>query len=462
VNRERFGGVRGRLIGTLALGTSLNPLNSSMIAVALAQLQTDFGVGVATSSWLVSGFYVGAAVGQPLMGRLVDQLGARRLFLAGLLLVLVASALTPFVPGFWWLVALRVVQAFGTSTAYPSALVLIRAATPGDRPPTSGLGAITVANSSSAALGPVLGGFLVSAAGWQAVFLVNVPFTVVGLLLAWRLLPRDRPERTGGTARLLTDLDLPGVALFSATMVTLLLGVLSFASTPHWWLLVVAGAAGLVLVLRERATASPFLDVRGLVANRALTSVLVQQGVINLVFYCTFFALPLWLERVRGYSSDQAGLFILPVAGLGVLTVPLAARLVRARGSRSALLLGSAVLLVATGAIQLLGDATPALLIVAFGLLLGVPNGFNNLGLQTALYEAAPGGRTGSAGGLFQTFRYLGAISATATIGVVFDRNLSSAGLHELGLLMTGAAVLVLALALLVRRPSAAGQSPTG
>jgi MFS family permease len=452
VTGERFGGVRGRLIGTLALGTSLNPLNSSMIAVALAQLQTDFGVGVATSSWLVSAFYIGAAVGQPLMGRLVDQLGARRMFVAGLVVVLLASLATPFVPGFWWLVGLRVVQAFGTSTAYPAALVLIRAATPADRAPTAGLGAITVANSTSAALGPVLGGFLVSGAGWQAVFLVNVPICLVGLVLAWRVLPRQRPEDTVATRRVLAELDLPGVLLFSATMVTLLMGVLSFTSTPHVWLLVVAVAAAVALVLRERAAPSPFLDVRALVADRALTSVLVQQGVVNFVFYCTFFALPLWLERVRHYSSDQAGLFILPVAGLGVLTVPVAARLVRARGSRAALILGSAVLLVATGALQLLGDATPALLIVAFGLLLGVPNGFNNLGLQTALYEAAPGGRTGSAGGLFQTFRYLGAISATATIGVLFDRNLSSGGLHELGLVMTIAAVVVLALALLVRR----------
>jgi MFS family permease len=452
VSDERFGGVRGRLIGTLALGTSLNPLNSSMIAVALAQLQTDFGVGVATSSWLVTAFYIGAAVGQPLMGRLVDQVGARRMFIAGLTVVLLASLATSFVPGFWWLVGLRVVQAFGTSTAYPAALVLIRAATPGDRAPTAGLGAVTVANSTSAALGPVLGGFLVSGAGWQAVFLVNVPICLVGLVLAWRVLPRQRPEDTVATRRVLAELDLPGVLLFSATMVTLLIGVLSFTSTPHVWLLVVAAVAAVVLVLRERATAAPFLDVRALVANRALTSVLVQQAVVNFVFYCTFFALPLWLERVRGYSSDQAGLFILPVAGLGVLTVPVAARLVRAHGPRAALILGSAVLLVATGALQLLGDATPALLIVAFGLLLGVPNGFNNLGLQSALYEAAPGGRTGSAGGLFQTSRYLGAISATATIGVLFDRNLSSGGLHELGLVMTCAAVVVLALALLVRR----------
>ncbi|GAB2592426.1 MFS transporter [Microlunatus antarcticus] len=452
MSRDRFGGVGGRLVGTLALGTSLNPLNSSMIAVALAQLQTDFRVGVGTSSWLVSAFYIGAAVGQPLMGRLVDQVGARRMFMVGLAVVLVASAATPFVPGFWWLVGLRVVQAFGTSTAYPAALVLIRSATPEDRAPTAGLGAITVASSTSAALGPVLGGFLVSGAGWQAVFLVNVPICLAGLVLAWRVLPRQRSGEAPAARRVLAELDLPGVVLFSATMVTLLLGVLSFTRTPHAWLLVVAAAAAVALVLRERSVAAPFLDVRALVANRALTSVLVQQGVVNFVFYCTFFALPLWLERVRGYSSDQAGLFILPVAGLGVLTVPVAARLVRTHGSRAALVLGSAVLLLATGAIQLLGDATPAVLIVVFGLLLGVPNGFNNLGLQTALYEAAPGGRTGAAGGLFQTSRYLGAIAATATIGVLLDRDLSSDGLHALGLVMTGGAVLVLALALLARR----------
>ena len=461
-----------RLIATLAFGTILNPLNSSMIAVALPRLQRDFGVGVATASWLISGFYVAAAVGQPLMGRLVDQLGARRLFIAGLVLVLLASAPTPFVPGLWWLVGLRAVQALGTSAAFPAALVLIRSAGPPGQSPAGGLGVITIANSTCAALGPVLGGFLVAAAGWQAIFLVNVPLTLAGLALAWRVLPRavaaepPTPEavrsRSGAVRETLTGLDLPGVGLFTVTLVALLLFLLSFAATPHWWLVPVFLAALVTLVLRERATPEPFLDVRGLVANRPLASVLLEQGSINLVFYCTFFALPLWLESVRGFASGQAGLFILPIAGLGVLTVPLAARLIVRRGARTALLIGSVVLLIATLAVQRLGDATPAVLIVTFGLLVGLPNGFNNLGLQTALYEAAPGGRTGSAAGLFQTFRYLGAISATAVVGVILDRDLSSTGLHHLGLVMTGGAVVVLGLVLLVRATNRPDPPPSG
>lgn len=89
---------------------------------------------------------------------------------------------------------------------------------------------------------------------------------------------------------------------------------------------------------------------------------------------------------------------MLPIAALGVLTIPVAAGLIKAHGSRAALVLGSVVLLVRTCAVQLLGDHTTVLLIIGFSLLLGVPNGFNNLGLQTSLYESAPAGRGGGPG----------------------------------------------------------------
>ena len=97
-----------------------------MIAVALINLQIHFGISVATVTWLVSGFYLAAAVGQPLMGRFADLFGPRRIFCSGMLLVCVASALAPWVHAFGWLVALRVLQAFGTSAAHPSGQALMR------------------------------------------------------------------------------------------------------------------------------------------------------------------------------------------------------------------------------------------------------------------------------------------------------------------------------------------------
>src|SRR5262245_61006205 len=107
-----------RLVGAVTAGTLLNPLNASMIAVALLHLGGDFQVGIATATWLVSGFALGGAIGMPLMGRLAVQFGPRRIFSLGLLLVGLTSVLAPLAPSFGWLLGIRIVQAFGTAAAY--------------------------------------------------------------------------------------------------------------------------------------------------------------------------------------------------------------------------------------------------------------------------------------------------------------------------------------------------------
>src|SRR2546429_6659598 len=104
---------------TVAWGTLLNPLNSSMIAVALVPIQTAFRVGVGDATLLISGFYLAGAVGQPLMGRLADQFGPRRIFVAGLALAGLTGAAAPFAPSIGWLVALRGLQAGGQGGGFP-------------------------------------------------------------------------------------------------------------------------------------------------------------------------------------------------------------------------------------------------------------------------------------------------------------------------------------------------------
>lgn len=442
-----------RLVLTLALGTLLNPLNSSMIAIALVSLQRDFDVGIATSTWMASGFYLAAAVGQPLMGRFADQFGARRIFILGLCLMGVVSALAPLAPSFGWLLAVRVAQAIATSTAYPSAHILIRAAAGNTSraPPARALATLAYAGSSSAALGPVLGGFLVAVAGWQAVFLVNVPLALLGVVLAIRVLPDD--ARTSDRPRIrVADLDLPGVGLFAAALATTIVLVLSLASDPATLLIPVVVLLVALLGWRELAVANPFLDLRGLSVNRALTTVLVQQGGVNLVFYCVFFGLPMWLEHVRGFTPDAVGLLVLPITVMGILVIPIATRGVRKHGSAPVLVTGFGLLLLATAGIQLFGDNTPVVLLALIAVLLGVPNGLNNLSLQTALYEAAPPERAGASAGLFQTFRYLGAISATSVLGVLLERDLSTDGLHRVGYVMTAVAAVLLVLAVFLLR----------
>jgi MFS family permease len=437
----------------VALGTLLNPLNSSMIAVALVALQHDFGVGIAASSWLVSAFYLAASVAQPLTGRLADRLGPRRVFCAGLAVVGVTGVVVLFAPGFGWVLACRVLQAIGSSAAFPAGLALLRRLV-GDQPPAGTLGTISATNSASAAFGPVLGGLLVAVSGWQAIFAVNIPVTAIGLVIALRWLPADPPADTRG---LLRDLDLPGVAAFSVTVLSLLGFLLSVGGQPRWPLLALVPLAGGALVWRELRVASPFLDLRGLAGNLGLVGVLGQQIAVQAVFYAVFFGLPMWLERVRGYPAETAGLLMLPVAALGVVLTPVAAWLVRRFGAGPALLIGSVGLLVGSALLLLVGDATPIAGILGVSAVLGLPNAFNNMGLQTALYATAPASQVGTAAGLFQTSRYFGAILSTALLGVAFNRHLSSGGLHRVALVaVVVAALLLIAAGLTLRRRIAA------
>ena len=456
------------MLTVVALATLLNPLNSSMIAVALVPIQTAFRVGVGDATWLISAFYLAGAVGQPLMGRLADQLGPRRVFVTGLALAAITGAFAPFAPAIGWLAGLRALQAIGTSAAYPSGMAMFRAQVATSRapaaaapPPAGALAVISIAANVSAAVGPTLGGALAEIAGWPAIFLVNLPAALVGMFLALRWLPADRGEAPGGSVRSVRSavglIDLPGVALFSLTLGGLLALLLSLSSEPRWALLPVAPISGLLLVWRELRTDTPFLNVRMLASGRGLAGVYGLFTTVNLVFYSVFFSLPLWLEKVRGMGPGQAGLIVMPLAGLGVVATAVAARLIRRWGPGRPLALGAALLCGGVVLILLLQPATPLAAIVAVLIVLGLPNGLLNLSLQALLFQAAASGEMGAASGLFQTCRYVGSVLSTSLLGVVFARGVTSSGLHALGGVLAPISFLLLVASLLrlVRREPA-------
>jgi predicted MFS family arabinose efflux permease len=380
-----------RIVAALGASNLLNPLNSSMIAVALVSLSTDLAVPLATITWVVSAFYIGGMIGMPLMGQATDRFGARRMLTIGLLLVTVSSGLAPIAPTLLILLVLRLLQALGTSAPYPASLAIFRARDAQGRAPAAALGAISITNSVSSALGPVLGGALVALAGWQAIFLANVPLALLALLLGLLWLPPDRARP---------------------------------ATTQ----------------------AAPRASIWQLARNRTLLLIYAQFAAVNIVFYGVFYGLPLWLEQTRHYGPDVTGLILLPVAGVGVIATPVAARLISRSGPRLAIVIGSVMLLVGSLLLLRFEADTTLLELLLVGALLGVPTGFNNLGLQAALYEAAAADQIGSAAGLLQTCRYAGAIVSTAVIGAIYGSQASSDSLHVLALIMAAtSAALVLA-----------------
>lgn len=439
-----------RIVLPIVLGTLLSALNSSMIAVALVGIQHEFRAG-AEVVWLVSGLYLATAVGQPTMGRLVDRLGARRVFCAGLLLVLLVAATAPFAPSLGWLLVARVLLGVGTSAAYPAGVAVVRdwaAAQREGGEPTGGLGAIAMASQVAVALGPPLGGVLVEFTGWRSIFWVNIPVAGLSLVLTLLWVRADGPVSVRRFGDLVRGLDPVGIALFALGLIGLLLFLLSVAGQPRWWALAAAAVLTVALVYWERRTHKPFIDVRMLVANRALSATYVRTAVTFVIFYTVFYALPQWLEQARQLSTMESGLVMLPVAGLGAVATMLATRLTDRRGLWPVLVIGSAGLLVGSLALLGIGRATPIAVVLVVGAILGLPNGFNSLGNQSAMYNAAPADTLGTASGLYRTSQFVGANLASALVGLIMAGAATDGRLHlaavvisviSLGLLGTAA-----------------------
>ncbi|WP_341417102.1 MFS transporter [Paenibacillus filicis] len=437
------------LITAIALGTMLNPLNTSMIAVAFSRLQEEFEVGYSAISWLIATYYVASAVAQPVMGKLGDLFGRKRLFLIGLGLVTLSSMLAPLSTSIGWLMAFRVIQAIGTSALFPSGMGIIRQVVTTNLART--LGIMSIFSSTSAAFGPSVGGFLLHYSDWPALFMINFPVILISFVLAVRLMPKDgaakKPENGA--------LDGWGIAFFIVLIVTWLFFFLSIQSGINWWLL----AAGLGLSAGfyafEAKRRHPFVDVRFLAGNRQVTLVYAQFILVNIVFYSVMFGIPSYLQQVREFDSQQVGLLMLAISGFGVVVTPLVGRWIDRAGSKIPLITGSLIVLSGTLLLLTLHDNTSQVWIFSVLAVLGISSGFHNLGLQSTLYASVATTETGIASGLFMTSRFMGTILSSSLLGAAFGHGITTGKLH--GLAVACAVISVLILWLSLRLPARAG-----
>nr|WP_317453618.1 MFS transporter [Streptomyces sp. CBMA152] len=437
-----------RLIAPMILGSVLNPINSSMIAVALVPIGAAFGAPPARTAWLVSALYLATAIGQPVIGRLVDGYGPRRLYLVGTALVGAAGLLGILAPTLGVLIASRVLLGFGTSAAYPASMSLTRseAERTGQESPVGILTALSVANQVTAVVGPALGGLLIGLGGWQWIFAVNIPLSAACLVLGARRLPK---APTGGkeqdTRLPKARVDLAGMGLFAVALVTAMLFLMGPQLT-HWYLLVLAALAAGGFAVRELRTAEPFIDLRVFGSNGPLMTTYLRQVLSFITLYAFLYGFTQWLEEGRGLSASMAGLIQLPLSLSAVLVSGITGRRPWLRGK---LVVGSVFQVIGSALLLLLGSGSAVWLLILVGVVMGVPQGLIGLANQNALYHQADPARIGSAAGLLRTFMYLGALIASSANAAFFKHGADTRGLHDLGLFMAAVSVLLAAATLL-------------
>lgn len=404
---------RWSLLGTVATGLLLITLDNSILYTALPTLTAELGASASQSLWIINAYplvMAGLLLGA---GSLGDRVGHRRLFLVGLTVFGLASLGAAFAPSPVALVAARALLAVGAASMMPATLALIRLTFHDERERNLAVavwGSIAVVG---AALGPVVGGLLLSQFWWGSVFLVNVPVVAVALVGGVVLAPRDAPDPS-------TRWDLLSSVQVMVGLVGLVVAVKEVATVDRSAVVVlvalVVSAAGLVaFVRRQRRLTYPLLDV-AIFANPRFSAGVVAAAAALFTIAGVQLVTTQRFQLVEGLTPLEAGLL---VACLAVGTLPTAA-LAGARGHRIGLLpLVSGGLAVAgVGALVCLAVADRGVLWLGGGLLLvGAGLGAVMALASATIINNAPARRAGMASSVEEVSYELGSLTAVAVLG---------------------------------------------
>jgi EmrB/QacA subfamily drug resistance transporter len=405
-------------LGIVCVGTFMLLIDVTIVNVALPDIQRELGATFADVQWVVDAYALLLAALLLTAGSLADRIGRRAVFIAGLVVFTVASALCGLAGSPTALNLARGLQGVGAAGVFATSLALLAATYQGAARGTA-FGLWGATTGAAVAVGPLGGGVLTEALGWEAIFFVNVPIGLAAVVLARLRVQESR----GGTAG--SGIDVAGTVTF-----TVALGCLVFAlirGNAEGWgsplilgLLAVAVLGLVAFVAVERRSASPMLDL-GLFRVPTFVGASVAAFALSAGMFAMFLYLTFYVQNVLEYGPLDAGLRFLPSTLLAFLVAPVAGKLAARLPIRA--FLGGGLLLIAAGLVAMRlgtdpGDDWTALL-PGF-LLTGAGIGLTNPPLATAAVGVVAPQRSGMASGINSTFRQVGIATGIAALGAIF------------------------------------------
>jgi EmrB/QacA subfamily drug resistance transporter len=404
-------------LASLSLAMLLSSLGTSIANVALPTLALTFTAAFRNVQWIVLAYLLASTTVIVSVGRLGDATGRRRLLVTGIFIFTAASVLCGAAPSLWLLIAARAAQGLGAAIMMALAMACVGETVPKART-GSAMGLLGTMSAIGTALGPSLGGGLIAAFGWRAIFFVNVPLGLLAGLLAYRYLPRDRPapksDAAGfdGFGTLLLALTLLAYAL-AMTMGRGNLGALNIA------LLLAAGLGGVLFVLAERRAAAPLIQLK-MFGDPTLRGGFAMSALVTTVMMATLVVGPFYLARGLGLDAARVGLVMSAGPLVAALTGVPAGRVVDRFGAQHMTVVGligaaagSFTLSMLPSTLGIAGYIAPIAVITAGYALFQAAN-------NTAVMKDIAQDQRGVVSGMLNLSRNLGLITGASVMGAVF------------------------------------------
>ncbi|MFE0015497.1 MFS transporter [Mesorhizobium sp. NPDC059054] len=400
---------------SLALSMLLSSLGISIANVALPSLAEAFDTSFQRVQWVVLAYLLTVTITIVTAGRLGDLIGHRRMLIGGISLFALASGLCGAVSSLWLLIAARALQGLGAAVLMALSIAFVRDTVAKDRT-GSAMGLLGTMSAIGTALGPSLGGVLLTAASWRAIFLVMVPLGVLNLLLASRFLPAGKPTGKGGGFDSLGTL-LLGLTLAAYALATTVGG--AHMGWPNVALLVVAVLGVGLFVMVEARVASPLIQLSAF-RDASLSGSLVMNALVSTVMMVTFVVGPFYLARALGLNAALVGMAMSVGPVISALTGIPAGRIVDWLSASLVVIIGLA--LMTAGAFVLVVVPTSfgvAGYVVGIAILTPGYQLFQAANNTAVMMDVSPD-RRGVVSGMLSLPRNLGLITGASVMGALF------------------------------------------
>ena len=408
---------RTLILLTMSLGVLIAQVDTSVVNLAIKQIGSSLHAGVSVLQWVVDAYNLVYASLLLTAGGLADIYGRRRIFILGIVLFTAGSLVCGLAPNAAVLVIGRGVAGLGAALEIPTSLAILTVAYPDTRERTRALGLWASCNGIAFVIGPTLGGILVDAAGWRSIFLLIVPICIVALALALTAVPESKDPKG-------RSLDVPGQVLAIAALGALSVGVIE---GPHWgWaspygiLSFAIALVAAVLFFRLQARSDNGLMPLSILKSKVFSASLGIAAAMTFGMYAMLFLTPLYLQVVRGASALVAGFELLPMSVAFVVVSQLSGRIANRFGPRLPMTAGMASMGTGLFMLAMIPLTDSFVLIEAALLVIGCGLGLNTAPVNAVAVANVPAARSGTASGLVNTARMVGATLGVAVLGAVF------------------------------------------